>query len=58
MFDWESVFTDADDPCPQLVSDLLIKMPVVDDWAWGGTRRAVWVRCRENWEVMEREGDA
>lgn len=35
-------------PCPQLVHDLAITLPVANGWEWGRTQNVAWVGSREN----------
>lgn len=47
-FNWKSVFTDAEDPCPQLVFDQSVKMPTARGWAWGRVIKSCSGRTQRN----------
>jgi len=49
------VFTDAEGPCPQLIFDLLIKMPVANGWVERKRRASRFLQGRKEERVGRRD---
>lgn len=53
LFNLKSVYPNTESPCPQLVFDQQIKMPMVKGWLWGRTLRVAQARM-QGWEEKRR----